>query len=126
MVNRVLYRSSAIVDAKEVCRIARERGALSFVDDYHGVGIVPLDVHDLGCDFYTAGVLSGCAGARARVPLRAAGVAPVARADGDRVVRDGGAFSFDTQHSSTTRPPGASSTARRPHRCSSSRRAGST
>jgi selenocysteine lyase/cysteine desulfurase len=57
MVNRVLYRSSALVDAKEVCRIARERGALSFVDDYHGLGIVPLDLHDLGCDLYTAGVL---------------------------------------------------------------------
>jgi kynureninase len=57
MVNRVLYRSSALVDAKEVCRLARERGAYSFVDDYHGLGIVPLDLHDLGCDFYTAGVL---------------------------------------------------------------------
>ena len=57
MVNRVLYRSSALVEAKEVCRIARERGALSFVDDYHGLGIVPLDLHDLGCDLYTAGVL---------------------------------------------------------------------
>ena len=29
MVNRVLYRSSAVADAKEICRIARERGALS-------------------------------------------------------------------------------------------------
>ena len=57
MLNRVLYRSSAIVDAKAVCGIARERGALSFVDDYHGLGIVPLDLHDLGCDLYTAGVL---------------------------------------------------------------------
>jgi selenocysteine lyase/cysteine desulfurase len=57
MVNRVLYRSSALVDAREICRIARERGALSFVDDYHGLGIVPLDLHDLGCDLYTAGVL---------------------------------------------------------------------
>ena len=57
MVNRVLYRSSAIVDAKEVCAIARSRGALSFVDDYHGLGILPLDLHDLGCDLYTAGVL---------------------------------------------------------------------
>jgi kynureninase len=57
MVNRVLYRSSALVDAKAICRIARERGALSFVDDYHGLGIVPLDLHDLGCDLYTAGVL---------------------------------------------------------------------
>ena len=62
MVNRVLYRSSALLDAKEVCRIARERGAYSFVDDYHGIGIVPLDLHDLGCDFYTAGVLKWLCG----------------------------------------------------------------
>lgn len=38
MVNRVLYRSSAIVDAKAICAMARERGARSFVDDYHGIG----------------------------------------------------------------------------------------
>jgi len=62
MVNRVLYRSSALVDAKEVCRIARERGAYSFLDDYHGIGIVPLDLHDLGCDFYVAGVLKWLCG----------------------------------------------------------------
>ncbi|HEX6329684.1 MAG TPA: aminotransferase class V-fold PLP-dependent enzyme [Actinomycetota bacterium] len=62
MVNRVLYRSSAIVDAKEVCRIARDRGALSFLDDYHGVGILPLDLHDLGCDVYAAGVLKWLCG----------------------------------------------------------------
>jgi kynureninase len=61
-VNRVLYRSSAIVDAKEVCRIARERGALSFLDDYHGIGIVPLDLHDLGCDVYAAGSLKWLCG----------------------------------------------------------------
>lgn len=57
MVNRVLYRSSALVDAAGVCRIARERGALSFVDDYHGIGVLPLDVHELGCDLYAAGTL---------------------------------------------------------------------
>jgi kynureninase len=62
MVNRVLYRSSAIVDAKAVCAMARERGARSFVDDYHGVGIVPLDLHDLGCDLYTAGTLKWLCG----------------------------------------------------------------
>jgi kynureninase len=62
MVNRVLYRSSAIVDAKEICRLARERGAYSFVDDYHGIGILPLDVHDLGCDFYTSGTLKWLCG----------------------------------------------------------------
>ena len=62
MVNRVLYRSSAIVDAKAVCALARDRGALSFVDDYHGVGIVPLDLHDLGCDLYAAGTLKWLCG----------------------------------------------------------------
>jgi kynureninase len=71
MVNRVLYRSSAIVDAKAVCAMARERGALSFVDDYHGVGIVPLDLHDLGCDLYTAGTLKWLCGGPGMVFLYA-------------------------------------------------------
>ncbi|HEX2423056.1 MAG TPA: aminotransferase class V-fold PLP-dependent enzyme, partial [Actinomycetota bacterium] len=57
MVNRVLYRSSAITDAKAICWLARERGALSLVDDYHGIGVIPLDLHDLGCDLYVAGTL---------------------------------------------------------------------
>jgi kynureninase len=57
MVNRILYRSSAVVDAAAICTLARERGALSFLDDYHGLGILPLDLHDLGCDLYVAGSL---------------------------------------------------------------------
>ena len=57
MINRVLYRSSALLDAKEICRLAREAGAWSVIDDFHGAGIVPIDVHDVGCDFHTAGVL---------------------------------------------------------------------
>jgi kynureninase len=56
-INRVLYRSSTLVDAKEICWMAREAGAWSVVDDFHGAGIIPVDVHDLGCDFYTTGVL---------------------------------------------------------------------
>lgn len=71
MVNRVLYRSSAIVDAAAVCRMARDRGALSFVDDYHGLGIVPLDLHDLGCDLYTAGTLKWMCGGPGMVFLYA-------------------------------------------------------
>ncbi|MGZ4125024.1 MAG: aminotransferase class V-fold PLP-dependent enzyme [Actinomycetota bacterium] len=62
MINRVLYRSSALVDAAAICAMARERGALSFVDDYHGAGVVPLDLHELGCDLYTAGVLKWLCG----------------------------------------------------------------
>jgi kynureninase len=71
MVNRVLYRSSAVVDAKAVCAVARERGAWSFVDDYHGLGILPLDLHDLGCDLYTAGSLKWMCGGPGMVFLYA-------------------------------------------------------
>jgi kynureninase len=62
IVNRVLYRSSALVDAAEICRAAREAGAWSLVDDFHGAGIIPVDVHEMGCDFYATGVLKWLCG----------------------------------------------------------------
>ena len=61
-INRVLYRSSAVLDAAEICRLAREAGAWSVVDDFHGAGIVPVDVRAMGCDFYTTGVLKWLCG----------------------------------------------------------------
>jgi kynureninase len=61
-INRVLYRSSSLVDAKAICDMARRAGAWSVVDDFHGAGIVPVNVHDLGCDFYTTGVLKWLCG----------------------------------------------------------------
>jgi kynureninase len=61
-VNRVLYRTSSLMDANEICRMARDAGAWSLVDDFHGAGIIPVDVHDLGCDFYTTGVLKWLCG----------------------------------------------------------------
>ncbi|HEV8572229.1 MAG TPA: aminotransferase class V-fold PLP-dependent enzyme [Actinomycetota bacterium] len=62
IVNRVLYRSSGLLDVAEICRLAHEAGALVAVDDFHGAGIVPVDVHELGCDFYAAGVLKWLCG----------------------------------------------------------------
>jgi kynureninase len=99
MVNRVLYRSSAIVDAKAVCAMAREAGALTFVDDYHGAGILPLDLHDLGCDLYSAGVLKWLCGGPGLVFLYARrdllpGLEP--RITGWFATAE--PFSFDTQH----------------------------
>lgn len=61
-VNRVLYRSSALLDAGAICGLARDAGAWSVVDDFHGAGAVPVDVHELGCDFYTTGVLKWLCG----------------------------------------------------------------
>jgi kynureninase len=99
MVNRVLYRSSALVDAKAVCALARERGALSFVDDYHGLGIVPLDLHDLGCDLYAAGSLKWMLGGPGLVFLfarRALLPSLEPAVTGWFAAED--PFSFDTQH----------------------------
>jgi kynureninase len=62
ILNRVLYRSSALLDVAEICRLAREAGARTVIDDFHGAGIVPIDVHDVGCDFYTTGVLKWLCG----------------------------------------------------------------
>lgn len=62
IVNRVLYRTSSLIDAKRICQRAREVGAWTVVDDFHGAGIVPVDVRDLGCDFYTTGVLKWLCG----------------------------------------------------------------
>jgi kynureninase len=99
MVNRVLYRSSAIVDAKAVCRIARERGALSFLDDYHGIGIVPLDLHDVGCDAYAAGVLKWlCGGPGLAFLYVRRGLIPSLEPMVTGWFGTAEPFSFDTQH----------------------------
>ncbi|HTZ42542.1 MAG TPA: aminotransferase class V-fold PLP-dependent enzyme [Jatrophihabitans sp.] len=39
----------------EVCRLADEVGARSFVDAYQGAGVLPIDVEELGCDYLVAG-----------------------------------------------------------------------
>jgi selenocysteine lyase/cysteine desulfurase len=41
-----------VLPVKEICQAARQRGILSHVDGAHAVGQIPLDLHDLDCDFY--------------------------------------------------------------------------
>lgn len=40
-----------VTDVTAVCRMAREAGALSFVDAVHAAAHLPLDVQAIGCDF---------------------------------------------------------------------------
>lgn len=40
--------------ARELCRIARERGILTLLDGAQSFGALDLDLKDIGCDFYTA------------------------------------------------------------------------
>jgi selenocysteine lyase/cysteine desulfurase len=43
-----------ILPAKELCALARTKGALSHIDGAHCVGQLRLDMHDIGCDFYVS------------------------------------------------------------------------
>lgn len=56
-INRVLFESSWIVDLDPIVFAAHARGALVVVDDFHGTGVVPIDVHATGIDLYLTGVL---------------------------------------------------------------------
>ncbi len=41
------------VPAKELCRMAQERGILSHIDGAQTFGALSLDLHEIGCDFFT-------------------------------------------------------------------------
>jgi selenocysteine lyase/cysteine desulfurase len=56
-VTHVCFRNGSRTDVKGVAEIAHERGALVFLDAYQAVGSLPVEVHELDCDFLAAGVL---------------------------------------------------------------------
>jgi selenocysteine lyase/cysteine desulfurase len=56
-VTHVCFRNGSRMDVKGVAEIAHERGALVFLDAYQAVGSLPVEVHELDCDFLAAGVL---------------------------------------------------------------------
>ena len=46
------YTTGLRMPVKELCRLARDNGIVSVVDGAHAIGMLHLDLHDLGCDFY--------------------------------------------------------------------------
>jgi kynureninase len=58
----VLFESSWIVDLPPIVEAAHRHGALVVVDDFHGTGIVPIDVHAVGIDLLVTGVLKWLCG----------------------------------------------------------------
>ena len=61
-ISHVLFRSAYIMEVEEICRRAREVGALVSLDSFHAVGVIPVDVRRIGCDFLTGGVLKWLCG----------------------------------------------------------------
>jgi selenocysteine lyase/cysteine desulfurase len=53
----ISYRNGLRLPAKEVVELAHEHGAKVFVDAYQGLGVEPVDVRDLGCDYLVSGAL---------------------------------------------------------------------
>ncbi len=46
--------SGVVLPAKELSTLARDKGILSAVDGAHVVGMMRLNVHDIGCDMYSS------------------------------------------------------------------------
>ncbi|MGH7679939.1 MAG: aminotransferase class V-fold PLP-dependent enzyme [Gemmatimonadaceae bacterium] len=61
-ISHVLFRSAYVMDVAAVCRKAHEVGALVSLDSFHAVGVIPVDVKQIGCDFLTGGVLKWLCG----------------------------------------------------------------
>ena len=52
--SHITYKTGTRLPAKELCTLARQNGLISIVDGAHGPGMIEIDFHDMGCDFYAA------------------------------------------------------------------------
>lgn len=50
----IVNTNGMILPVKEISVMAHEQGILVAVDGAQGAGMISIDLHDLGCDFYTA------------------------------------------------------------------------
>ena len=52
--SHITTATGVVLPAKELCALARSKGILSAVDGAHVPGMMKLDLHDIGCDLYSA------------------------------------------------------------------------
>ncbi len=50
--SHVLSPTGLVLPAREMCRVAKKRGALTVVDGAHAPAMIPLNLADVGADFY--------------------------------------------------------------------------
>ncbi len=52
LISHAVYKTGLIVPLKEICKLAHEKNVLVCADGAHCIGMLNLDMHDLGADFY--------------------------------------------------------------------------
>jgi kynureninase len=60
--SHVYFRSAYIQDVARLSKHARNKGVLTVIDGYHAPGTIPVDVNELGVDFYIGGCLKWLCG----------------------------------------------------------------
>jgi len=53
-ISHTVYITGLITPLKELCRMAREKGVLVLADSAHGIGMLDLDMEELGVDFWAS------------------------------------------------------------------------
>lgn len=53
-VSHITTVTGVVLPVKEICSLARTKGILSALDGAHVIGMMPLNLHDLGCDMYSS------------------------------------------------------------------------
>jgi selenocysteine lyase/cysteine desulfurase len=54
MVSHVTTTTGCVLPVRELCAWARAHGLLTLVDGAHAVGMIPVNVKEIGCDFYVS------------------------------------------------------------------------
>jgi isopenicillin-N epimerase len=52
--SHITTATGVVLPAKELCALARSKGIVSAVDGAHVIGMMALNVHELGCDMYSS------------------------------------------------------------------------
>ena len=52
MASHITTMTGCVLPVKELCAWARQNYMLSFIDGAHVIGQFPINLHDIGCDFY--------------------------------------------------------------------------
>jgi kynureninase len=60
--SHVYFKSAYIQDISRITQCAKKRGVLTLFDGYHGPGTIPVDVGEMGIDFYVGGCLKWLCG----------------------------------------------------------------